>query len=63
MDSTFTRTQSVAQVWAEVARHLGDAAVLPMDVVDYAVKIAEAVEALKTLFEDKMREENIYFGK
>lgn len=63
VDSTFTRSQAVAQVWAEVARHLGDAVVLPMDAVDYAVKIAEAIEGLKTLYEDKMKEENIYFGK
>ncbi|XP_072013141.1 putative N-acetylated-alpha-linked acidic dipeptidase [Amphiura filiformis] len=61
VDSNFLRSQAVAQVWAEVGRHLGDAVVLPMDTREYGIRLRQAMDAIRELYADKMEQQDIYF--
>ena len=54
---------TVAQLWAEMARHLADSLVLPLNAVDYAHSLKEFLDQLATAFGDKMENNGVALGK
>ena len=63
VESDFRRAKAVAQVWAEIGRHLGDAVVLPEDTRDYDIQMRNSMDKLRLLYGESMKEHDIYFGK
>lgn len=65
LDPTFEYHLAIARVWAELARSLSDAHILPINCSAYAERIKSGVDHLKELYEDDMkaRPEPITFGE
>ncbi|PIK52125.1 putative N-acetylated-alpha-linked acidic dipeptidase 2 isoform X2 [Apostichopus japonicus] len=64
LDPTFQYHLALARVWAELARSLSDAHIVPINCSAYAERIKSGVDQLKDLYEDKMavRPEPITFA-
>ncbi|XP_070565287.1 N-acetylated-alpha-linked acidic dipeptidase 2-like [Ptychodera flava] len=58
-DPTFEYHATVARVWGELLRSFADSLVLPMDCRDYAKRIDELFQSVKTEFEEKLVARNI----
>jgi len=50
-------------VWAEMARHLSDTMILPLDVVNFSTELNNLITTLDADYGDILRNHSIAFGK
>ncbi|XP_071510701.1 N-acetylated-alpha-linked acidic dipeptidase 2-like [Diadema antillarum] len=59
MDWTFEYHLAITRVWAELARHLADSLILPINTMDTATKITASIATLKGYYQEQMLEQGI----
>ena len=55
--------QAVGKVWAEIARHLSDTMIIPLDVVGFSTELENIINTLDKNYGGLLRRHGINFGK